>query len=149
MAGRWRRWPPPGSGTARSLSTRCCADPSRPLGPGRPWSRRDRLLADNAYTDRSIRAELRRRRITAAIPEKAGQQAHAAKGPAVAGPPAFGAQAYRQPNTVERAIVELEESRTAAMRTDQGEFVFCGTIDLAAIWIRLRNSTNQDLRDRL
>ncbi|WP_442934415.1 transposase [Micromonospora sp. CPCC 205546] len=48
---------------------------------GRPRTRPGRLLADKAYTNKKIRAELRRRRITAVIPEKKDQvAARAAKG---------------------------------------------------------------------
>jgi transposase len=117
-------------------------------GPGRPRTRPDRLLADKAYSNRTIRAELRRRRIRAAIPEKSDQQhARAAKGSAGGRPPAFDAEAYKQRNTVERTIGKLKEFRAVAMRTDKREFVFRGTIDVASIKIWLRNPVNQDLRD--
>ena len=118
-------------------------------GPGRPRTRPDRLLADKAYSNRTIRAELRRRRIRAAIPEKRDQQqARAARGSAGGRPPAFDAEAYKQRNTVERSIGKLKEFRAVAMRTDKREFVFRGTIDVASIKIWLRNPVNQDLRDR-
>ncbi|MGH3566857.1 MAG: transposase, partial [Pseudonocardia sp.] len=53
----------------------------RRVGPGRPRTRPARLLADKAYSNRKIRAYLRRRRITATIPENSDQQkARAAKG---------------------------------------------------------------------
>ena len=118
-------------------------------GPGRPRTRPDRLLADKAYSNRTIRAELRRRRIRAAIPEKRDQQqARAARGSAGGRPPAFDAEAYKQRNTVERSIGKLKEVRAVAMRTDKREFVFRGTIDVASIKIWLRNPVNQDLRDR-
>ena len=46
------------------------------LGPGRPRTRLDSVLADKAYSSRAIRAELRRRVIVAVIPEPRDQQGH-------------------------------------------------------------------------
>jgi hypothetical protein len=40
---------------------------------GRPQTRPGRVLADKAYSNRAIRAHLRKRRITATIPEPADQ----------------------------------------------------------------------------
>jgi hypothetical protein len=40
---------------------------------GRPRTRPGRLLADKAYTNKKICSKLRRRRITAVIPEKKDQ----------------------------------------------------------------------------
>ncbi len=121
---------------------------SRRRRPSRPRTRPDRLLADKAYSSRKIRGELRRRRITATIPEKADQQkARAVKGSAGGRPPAFDAEAYKERNTVERAIGKLRDFRAVALRTDKREFVFRGTIDVASIKIWLRHPTGQDLRD--
>jgi hypothetical protein len=39
------------------------------VGPGRPRTRPDRLLADKAYSNRQVRFHLRRRGIKATIPE--------------------------------------------------------------------------------
>lgn len=121
----------------------------RRRGPGRPRTRPDRLLADKAYSNRKIRAELRRRRIIATIPEKADQQkSRAGKGARGGRPPAFDPESYKQRNTVERAIGRLKEFRAVAMRTDKRELVFGGTIDVASIKIWLRHPANQDLGDR-
>ena len=49
-------------------------------GPGHPRTRPGRLLGDKAYSSKKIRAHLRRRRITATIPEPADQIAHRAFG---------------------------------------------------------------------
>jgi transposase len=115
----------------------------RRLGRGR--TRPARLLADKAYSNRAIRSHLRRRRITATIPEKSNQQqARSAKGSAGGRPPAFDTEAYQQRNTTERAINKLKTSRGVAMRTDKREFVFNGTIDVASIKIWLRHLTKQD-----
>ncbi|BCJ68045.1 hypothetical protein GCM10009779_16990 [Polymorphospora rubra] len=46
-----------------------------PAPAGRPRTRPDAVAADRAYSSRANRAHLRRRRITAVIPEKTDQQA--------------------------------------------------------------------------
>lgn len=118
----------------------------RRLGRGRPRTRPDRLLADKAYSNRTIRSHLRRRKIKTTIPEKSDQRkARAAKGSSGGRPVAFDTEAYKDRNTVERAINKLKGFRAVAMRTDKREFVFRGTIDVASIKIWLRNPTKQDL----
>ncbi|MGH3614772.1 MAG: IS5 family transposase, partial [Pseudonocardia sp.] len=118
------------------------------VGPGRPRTRPARLLADKAYSNRKIRAYLRRRRIKATIPEKSDQQkARAAKGSTGGRPPVFDTEAYKKRNTVERLDNKLKAFRAVALRTDEREFVFNGTVDVASIKIWLRNPTNQDPQD--
>jgi transposase len=120
----------------------------RRLRRGRPRTRPGRLLADKAYSNRTIRACLRRRRIEATIPEKTDQQqTRAAKGSHGGRPPAFDPETYKQRNTVERAHNKLKAFRAVAMRTDKREFVFHGTIDVASIKIRLRHPAKQDSAD--
>jgi transposase len=120
----------------------------RRLGSGRPRTRPDRLLADKAYSNRTISAYLRRRRIKATIPEKTDQQqTRAAKGPHGGRPPAFDSQPYKQRNTVERAHNKLKAFRAVAMRTDKREFIFHGTIDIVSIKIWLRHPAKQDPAD--
>lgn len=117
-------------------------------GPGRPRTRPDRLLADKAYSTKKIRAHLRRRGITATIPEKADQVAHRVKRGSTGGrPPAFDPVAYRDRNTVERAFNKLRGFRAVAMRTDKRDFVYRGTIDAASIKIWLRDLTRKDPSD--
>jgi hypothetical protein len=71
-------------------------------GPGHPRTRPGRLLGDKAYSSKKIRAHLRRRRITATIPEPADQIAHRVKRGRKGGrPPAFDAVAYKDRNTTE------------------------------------------------
>lgn len=43
------------------------------IGPGRPWTRSDAVLADKAYSSRAIRAHLSGRRIKAVIAIKDDQ----------------------------------------------------------------------------
>jgi transposase len=118
------------------------------VGPGRPRTRPDRLLADKAYSNRQIRSHLRRRRIKATIPEKSDQQAvRAAKGSHGGRPPAFNTEEYKTRNTAERAFNKLKEFRAVATRTDKREFIYQGTIDIASIKIWLRHPANQDPAD--
>jgi transposase len=117
----------------------------RRLGPGRPRTRPDRLLADKAYSNRAIRSHLWRRKIKATIPEKSDQRkTRAAKGSHGGRPCALATEIYKNRNTVERTINKLKGFRAVAMRTDKREFIFRGTIDIASIKIWLRNPTKQD-----
>ncbi len=117
----------------------------RRTGRGRPRTRPGRLLADKAYSNRTIRSNLRRRRIKATIPQKSDQEKpRTAKGSDAGRPPAFDPEAYKQRNTTERAINRLKAFRAVAMRTDKREFVYNGTIDVASIKIWLRHPSNQD-----
>jgi transposase len=114
-------------------------------GPAGARTRPGRLLADTAYSNRTIRSFLRRRRITATIPEKSDQQkARAAKGSKGGRPPAFDTEAYKKRNTVERTNNKLKAFRAVAMRTDKREFVVNGTVDVASIKLWLRNPSKQD-----
>ncbi|QXE38083.1 transposase [Streptomyces sp. GMY02] len=80
-----------------------------PGGYSRPQARQgptpdrpDRVLADKAYSSRSIRQLLRRRGIAATIPERRDQIAnHKRRGAHGGGRPAFGKTAYRDRNVVE------------------------------------------------
>ncbi len=120
------------------------------IGRGRPRTRPGRLLADKAYSNRQIRAHLRRRGIKATIPEKSDQlKARAEKGSRGGRPPAFDAEAYKDRNTVERTNNRLKGFQAVAMRTDKREFVFRGTVDVASIKIWLRDPPNQDPSDTL
>jgi transposase len=117
-------------------------------GPGRPRTRPGRVLADKAYSSKAIRAHLRRRGIKAVIPEPADQVAgRRRRGQEGGRPPAFDSQLYKQRNTVERAFSQLRQHRAVATRYDKRDFVYRGTVDVAAIRIWLRDLTRQDLRD--
>jgi transposase len=106
------------------------------------------LLADKAYSNRKIRAHLRRRAITATIPEPADQITHRARRGSSGGrPPEFDTVAYRDRNTVERTINKLRGHRAVAMRTDKRDYVYRGTIDVASIRIWLRDPVRPDPLD--
>ena len=114
----------------------------RRRGRGRSRTRPGVLLGDKAYSARRLRTELRRRRIRAVIAEPADQTANRRRrGSAGGRPPTFDADAYRQRNTVERAIRKLKAHRAVAMRSDKREYIYCGTIDVASIRIWLRDLT--------
>ncbi len=109
-------------------------------GRGRPRARPGRLLADKAYSSSAIRCHLRRRRIKATIPEPADQARNRLRRGRKGGrPPAFDPEAYKQRNTVERAFNRLRQHRAVATRYDKRDFVYRGTVDVAAIRIRLRD----------
>lgn len=109
-------------------------------GRGRPRTRPGRVLADKAYSSRAIRASLRRRGITATIPEPADQQANRARrGPRGGRPPTFDPVRYKERNVVERCVNKLKAFRAVASRYDKREYMFAGTVDVASIRIWLRD----------
>ena len=147
--------PPAGPGHHRRAAARL-AGVRAAAGPAADRQDRTRTAPDptgsaagrQGVLEPGIRSHLRRRRITATIPEKNDQQkTRTAKGSAGGRPPAFDAAAYKNRNTTERAINKLKAFRAVAMRTDKREFVFRGTIDTASVKIWLRNPTDQDPRD--
>jgi transposase len=112
----------------------------RRRGRGRLRTRPDRVLCDKAYSNRRIRAELRRRRIKTTIPERIDQQAHRArKGSQGGRPPQFDPETYKGRNVIERCINKLKQFRAVATRYDKREYIFHGTVDVASIRIWLRD----------
>jgi transposase len=85
-------------------------------------------------------AQLRRRRITAAIPEPADQQAHwKRRGPRGGRPPAFDAADYKGRNVIERGFNTVKQWRGLATRYDKLAVVYRGAAVLRAITIWLRH----------
>ena len=109
------------------------------IGPGRPRTRPDAVLGDKAYSSRAIRAELRRRGITAVIPEPRDQQAHRRRrGPRGGRPISHDLIRYRGRNVVERFFNQLKQWRGLATRYDKHAVIYRGGVVLAAIltWLR-------------
>ncbi|NEB75985.1 IS5 family transposase [Streptomyces sp. SID14478] len=108
-------------------------------GLGRPRTRPAVVLADRAYSSRTIRGHLRRRGIRAVIPQPADQIGHRlGRGRAGGGPPGFDIETYKVRNTVERCIARLKQWRGLAMRTDKLAIAYQAALHLAAILIWTR-----------
>ncbi len=110
------------------------------MGPGRPRTRPDTVLADKAYSARGHRALLHGRGINAVIPEPADQAAHRRRRGSRGGRPvSYNRLAYRGRNVIERAFNQLKAWRGIATRYDKYATVFRGAVVLAAItlWLRL------------
>ena len=112
-------------------------DKIRVPGPvGRPRTRPDAVAADKAYSSKANRAYLRRRRITAVIPEKSDQQANRKKkGSAGGRPVSFDPARYKQRNTVERCFQKIKTWRGLATRYDKTAIVYQAGLHIAGIFI--------------
>jgi transposase len=118
------------------------------IGPGRPRTRPDAVLADKAYSARAIREHLSGRKIKAVIPIKDDQQsARLRKGAHGGRPPTFDKVHYRDRNTVERAVNKLRSHRAVGTRYDKRDYIYRGTVTVATIWIWLRDPPADPLRD--
>lgn len=120
-------------------------DQVRVPGPaGRPRTRPDAVAADKAYSSKANRAYLRRRGITAVIPEKADQQANRKrKGSAGGRPVGFDTQLYKKRNTVERCFQKLKTWRGIATRYDKSSENYQAGLHLrgSIMWLRHLTST--------
>jgi putative transposase len=107
-------------------------------GGGRPRTRPQRLRGDKAYSSRAIRTELRRRRITAVIPEPSDQHAHRkGRGSRGGRPPAFDSADYKGRNVIERGFNTTKQWRGLATRYDKLATVYRAAAVLRAITIWL------------
>ncbi|MFI0906137.1 IS5 family transposase [Streptomyces sioyaensis] len=109
-------------------------------GLGRPRRTPDSVGADKAYSNRKIRAYLRKRGIRHVIPEKNDHKAARLRRGSLGGrPPGFDKTRHKDRNTVERAIGRLKQFRAVATRYDKRQYVYLGTITAAALLIWLRS----------
>ena len=122
------------------------------LGPGRPRTRPDALLADTAYSSRGHRALLDARGVTAVIPERADPQGHRhRRGSAGGRPVSYDRARYQDHNVIERSYEQLKQWRGLATRYDKLAVIFRGGAILRSIvpWLRsLVADTRQHPRRR-
>jgi transposase len=115
------------------------------IGPGRPRSKPERVIADKAYSHDSTRAALRDRRIVFTCPERSDQIARRrAKGSAGGRPPGFDREVYRQRNVVERCFNRLKQFRALATRYAKRAAYYRAILIIAAVVLWLR----EDPQDR-
>ncbi|MCP2097357.1 Transposase [Actinosynnema pretiosum] len=130
---------------ADSPQFRTVLDRIRVPGPtGRPRTRPGAVAADKAYSSKANRAYLRRRRITAVIPEKTDQQANRKrKGSAGGRPVSFDPTRYRRRNTVERCFQKIKTWRGLATRYDKTPHSYEAGLHLrgAIMWLKTLTST--------
>jgi putative transposase len=101
-------------------------------------TRPTRVRGDKAYSSRAIRTELRRRGITAVIPEPSDQIAHRKRRGSHGGrPPAFDAADYKGRNVIERGFNNTKQWRGLATRYDKLAIVYRGAAVLRAITLWL------------
>lgn len=117
----------------------------RVAGPrGRPRTRPGAVAADKAYSSKANRAYLRKRGITAVIPEKNDQAANRRKkGSAGGRPVAFDAHCYKQRNTVERCFQKMKTWRGLATRYDKSPESYAAGLHLrgSLMWLKHLTST--------
>jgi transposase len=108
------------------------------LGPGRPRTRPDHVVADKGYSSREIRAYLRRRGIRHTIPERADQILNRLNRGSRGGRPiGFDRQTYHLRNVVERCFNRLKQWRGLATRYDKTRESYQATVTIASILLWL------------
>ena len=114
-------------------------------GGGRPRTRPDVLIGGKGYSSKKIRRYLRRRRITAVIPERTDQQAGRRRRSRYGGrPPAFDPHTYKQRNLVERCFSKLKQFRAVTTRFDKLASRYRSGTILASLILWLRHTELSD-----
>ena len=104
------------------------------VGPGRPRTRPDRLIADKGYSSKANRQLLRRRGIKATIPERDDQLANRRRRGGKGGRPyRFDTAIYRRRNVVERCFNRFKHWRGLATRYDKTASNYAAALTLAAV----------------
>jgi transposase len=120
-------------------------DQIRIPGPvGCPRTRPQAVAADRAYSSKGNRAYLRRRGVTAVIPEKIDQQANRKKkGSAGGRPVTYDKERYKQRNTVERCFQKIKTWRGLATRYDKAPDSYAAGLHLrgSIMWLKHLTST--------
>jgi transposase len=105
---------------------------------GRPRTTPAALRGDKAYSSKAIRAMLRRRGITAVIPEPDDQKRNRARRGSRGGRPvALDVTDYKNRNVVERGFNQIKQWRALATRYDKHALIFRGGVVLRAILVWL------------
>jgi transposase len=108
-------------------------------GPGRPRTRPQQVLGDKAYSSKANRQLLRRRQISAVIPEPDDQVGHRRRRGSRGGRPvSFDRDQYKGRNVVERSFNQFKQWRGLATRYDKLALTYRGGVVLRAITIWLR-----------
>ena len=113
-------------------------------GGGRPRVRPDALVADRAYSSGIARSMLRRRQITAVIPQKRDElAARARRGRTGGRPPALDHETYKGRNVIERSFALLKQWRGLATRYDKLAITYRAAVVLSACitWLRHMGDT--------
>ncbi|MEU7464535.1 MULTISPECIES: transposase [Streptomyces] len=122
----------------------------RRRGSGRPRSRPDRVRGDKPYSSYDNRAYLRRRGIKATVAQPEDQRANRRrKGQAGGSPPAFDKTQYCRRSAVERCVGKWMQHRAVASRYDRRDYIFNGTLTVAAIVIWLRDTVQDPSQQTL
>jgi transposase len=113
-------------------------------GRGRPRTRPGRVRGDKAYSSHDNRVYLRRRHIKATIAQPGDQRAHRrSRGSAGGRPPLFDKAQYRRRSAVERCVHKWKQYRAVATRYDKRDYIYNGTLTVAAIMIWLHDTVQE------
>lgn len=114
------------------------------LGPGRPRTTPDAVIADRAYTSGKTRRMLAGRGIKAVIPQKSDEiAARRRKGSAGGRPPKLDTVTYKGRNVVERCFALAKQWRALATRYDKLAITYRAGLLIRAVvlWLQTLGDT--------